>query len=178
MHESWPYKRDLLIFAASFRQRIGRQVWRDSSLEKAEKILFVGFYFVRKLIENRKVTDACIRNSVAIQRAFIRRSRQVSDFMRHDLEKDLQNAEFVETKVDVNQLCDKVVHAWWCIPIQGEDGGLAGYVLTTDKKKNAEFWFVPSESIVEVFTRFAESDIKSLKKKRDDNGRLVYWRAE
>jgi hypothetical protein len=45
-------------------------------------------------------------------------------------------AEFAEAKVDVNQLCDKVVHAWWCIPVQGESGGLAGYILTTDKKRN------------------------------------------
>lgn len=177
MLESWPYKRDLLKFSADFQRRVARQTWRDSSLEKAEKSLFVGFYFVRKLIENRKVTDACIRRSVAIKRASLRRSREVSDFMRHDLEKDLETAEFIEAKVDVNQLCDKIIHAWWCIAVQAEDGGLSGYILTTDKKRNAELWFVPAESIIEVFNRFGKSDIKSLRKARDENGRLTYWSA-
>jgi hypothetical protein len=178
MDESWPYKRDLLNFAADFQRRASRQIWRSNSIEKAEKMFFVGFYFVRKLIENRKVTDVCSRSNATIGRAVLRRTREVSDFKRYDLEKDLRTEDFAEGKVDVNQLCDKVVHTWWCVPVQAQTGGLAGYILTTDKKRNTELWSVPIESIVSVFTRFGQDDITSLRMQRDNNGRLTFWQAE
>lgn len=53
MHESWPYRGDLAAFARSFAARGKRQMWRDDSLSKAEKMLFVGFFFIRKLIERQ-----------------------------------------------------------------------------------------------------------------------------
>lgn len=62
--------------------------------------------------------------------------------------------------------------------MQSEIDGLAGYILTTDKKKNAELWFVPTKSIVDAFTCFAKSDIASVKKARNENGRLTYWSAK
>jgi hypothetical protein len=178
MNESGPYKLDLLRFSADFQRRAKHQIWRESSISKAEQRMFVGFYFVRKLIEGRKVTDACARSSALVGRATLRRSREVSDFKREDLEKDLGSAEFAEAAVDVNQLCDKVVHAWWCIPMQNENGGLAGYIFTTDKKRNAELWSLPSQSIIDLFARFGENDISSLRMERTGNGRLIYWRAE
>lgn len=178
MQESWPYKRDLLRFASEFQRRATHQIWRDSSLWKAEQLLFVGFYFVRKLIENRKVTDGCARRSILIQSAKLSRDREVSDFMRYDLEKDLETAEFTDVKVDVSQLCDKIIHVWWCTPIQRVQGGLAGYIFTTDRKKNAELWLLPTESIVDVFTSFGRNEIRSLRKMRDADGRLTFWQAE
>jgi hypothetical protein len=165
MYESWSYRRDLFAFADDFRRRTSRQIWRESSIKKAEKMLFVGFYFVKKLIENRKVSDVCARSSAMIGRATLKRTREVSDFMRHDLEKDLHSVEFTDAKVDVSQLCDMIVHAWWSIPVQNESGGLAGFILTSDKRKNKELWSVPSHSIVDVFTRFGKSSISSLLKR-------------
>lgn len=68
MQESWPYRSDLAAFARSFAARSKRQIWRDDSLSKAEKMLFVGFFFIRKLIECQRVTDQCAKSSVAVLR--------------------------------------------------------------------------------------------------------------
>jgi hypothetical protein len=178
MQESSHYRAELHSFALEFASRGVRQLWRDDSLAKAEKMLFVGFFFVRKLIECQKVSDHCARSSTTISRGAIRRSREVSAFMRDDLVDDVTKVEWIEGKVDVHQLADKVIHAWWIVPFGNETSGLGGFVFTTDKQRNTELWLLPVSSIVEVFERFANSAVRSISAKRTETGRLTYWRAE
>lgn len=178
MRESRPYRADLKTFAQSFAVRSRQQLWRDDSLSKAEKMLFVGFFFVRKLIECNKVTGRCAKSSATVSRGAISRSRDVSAFMRDDLLNDINQVQWSDRKVDVHQLADKVIHSWWIIPVGGEQSGLSGFIFTTDKHRNKELWLLPTSSIVEVFERFATSGVKQLHAKRDDIGSLTHWRAE
>jgi hypothetical protein len=178
MQQSWPYRNDLLSFAKSFERRGTCQLWREDSLAKAEKMLFVGFFLLRKLIECQKVTDQCAQSSVVIRRSAISRRLEVSAFNRDDLYADLDSAQWVESKVDVHQLADKVIHAWWIIPISDESSGLSGYIFTTDKHRNKELWCLPTSSVIEVFKRFGLSQITELHSKRNEGGRLTYWQAK
>lgn len=178
MQDSSPYRADLDLFAKEFASRGVRQLWRDDSLSKAEKMLFAGFFFVRKLIECQKVSDRCARSSTTIGRGAIRRRREVSAFMRDDLMKDVENVEWIGGRVDVRQLADKVIHAWWIIPFKNEASGLGGFIFTTDKQRNTELWLLPVPSVVEVFERFAHGAVRSISAKRAESGRLTYWRAE
>lgn len=146
-------------------------------MAKAERMLFIGFLYVRKLIESRKVTDACARASVAISRSTIVRDYEVSDFKRDDLEKDLPHVTWTESKVDVHQLADKVLHAWWLLAVQGNSAGLEGFILTTDRQRNKEFWQLPTNSIIGIYRQFASGSINQLEAARDSAGRLTYWRA-
>jgi hypothetical protein len=139
---------------------------------------FVGFFVVRKLIENRKVTDACRRMSVPVEQAAIKRSGVVSDFMRHDLEKDLDAAIWSAKKIDVAQLADKVIHAWWTVTVADDKGGHGGYIFTTDRDKNAALFRITAREIARVFSKFANGEIKSLQMKRDPQGNLTYWKAD
>ena len=177
MQDSWPYRKELTDFADAFERRQTRQIWRDDSMAKAERMLFVRFLYVRKLIESKKVTDKCARGSVAISRASIVRNYEVSDFKREDLEKDLPHAVWIESKVDVHQLADKVLHAWWLLPVQGESAGLEAFIFTTDRQRNSEMWQLPTSSIVTVYRQFAAGSIDRLEIARDAVGRLTYWKA-
>ncbi|NII11552.1 hypothetical protein [Oleiagrimonas sp. C23AA] len=177
MQESSSYRNELSQYARDFEARRRKQLWRDDSLFKAERMLFVGFLFVRKLIECKKVTDACVRSSVTIQRSSLRRTREVSDFMRDDLLNDIDSAEWVESVVDVHQLADKIIHVWWIMPVQSSQGGLHGHIFTTDRKRNSELWLLPTEAVVSVFQRFSREVISSVHTRRDALGRLTYWQA-
>ena len=177
MQESYPYRAELAQFAYDLRARRRKQLWRDDSLSKAERMHFVGFLFVRKLIECKKTTDACARSTARIHRSPITRAREVSDFSRGDLTKDLASVQWSEATIDVHQLADKFIHAWWIVPVQSRHGGLWGHVLTTDRKRNSELWMVPTETVVSVFQRFSRETIYHLHVKRDDIGRLKYWQA-
>jgi hypothetical protein len=141
-------------------------------------MLFVGFLFVRKLIECGKVSDVSARSSTEISRARINRNREVSAFMRHDLLKDLESVSWEPSKVDVHQLADKVIHSWWIIPISNETMGLDGFVFTTDRQRNSELWLLPTTSVISVFQLFGRSAIRKSQAARDDHGRLTYWKAE
>jgi hypothetical protein len=178
MRESSPYRIELLQFAKDLRGRRHRQLWRDDRLAKAERMLFIGFLYVRKLIECKKVSDACARSSAKVLRAAINRKREVSDFMRDDLFDDLNEVEWTETKVNIHQLADKIIHAWWIHPVQGEEGGLDGFILTTDRQRNSELWLVPIGSIVDAFTRFSKEVVKEVRASRSDSGKLTYWQAK
>ena len=178
MQESRPYREELSQYAKLFAARRKQQLWRDDSLAKVERALFVGFLFVRKLIEGKKVTDACARSSTTIGRAPIRRAHQVSDFQRDDLIDDLVCVEWTMGKVDVHQLADKVIHSWWILPARDEGSGLAGFIFTTDRQRNAELWFLPTNSVATVFRSFGRAAINSLHKRRDREGRLIYWEAK
>src|SRR5579862_7284624 len=99
MNESWTYTNDLLRFAEAFRKRQRRQMWRETSLSSAEKMLFVGFFFVRKLIECNKVRDECARMSFLILRGPITRKHKVSDFSRWDMVDDVDELEWNDSRV-------------------------------------------------------------------------------
>jgi len=178
MRESWPYRTDLRTFARGFASGAKRQLWRDNSPSKAEKMLFVGFFFIRRLIECRKVTDRCANSNITVSRGPILRTREVSAFRPDDLFDDISQVEWTDSKVDVHQLADKIIHAWWIAALVNESSGLAGFVFTTDKHRNKELWLLSTSSIVEVFKRFANSSVRNVQSKRDERGRMTYWRAE
>jgi hypothetical protein len=176
MRESYPYKRDLIEFAASFRRRRKLQRWTDPSLSKAEKMLYIGFLFIRRLIECNKVTDACARSNAVIKRATIQRTREVSAFLRDGLIDDIDNVNWTLAKVDIQQLSEKVLHTWWLLPVQ-ERSGLDGFILTTDRLRNKELWLVPTTTIIKAFATFGRNDVRQIHARRDPHGRLTYWRA-
>jgi hypothetical protein len=178
MHESWPYRKKLAKFSSSFEARAVHQIWREDSLAEAEWMFFVGFFVVRKLIENRKVTDAVSRMNVRVEQAAINRSHVVSSFSRHDLEKDLDSAKWSVRKIDVAQLADKVIHAWWTAVLVGESKGHGGYIFTTDRDKDASLLKISATDIAAVFRSFASGEINSLVMERDPTGKLIYWKAE
>lgn len=173
MQESYPYRIELARYAQELKARRRKQLWRDDSLAKAERMCFVGFLFVRKLIECKKVSDACARSSVRIRRSPINRTREVSDFRRDDLVKDFEFIKWTDSTIDVHQLADKIVHAWWIIPVQSHGGGLVGHILTTDRMRNSELWLVPTDAVIAVFQRFSREVTRSVRASRDDTGRLT-----
>ena len=178
MIESHYYKSDLLKYADSFELRSERQLWREDSLAKAEKQFFVGMFFVRKMIESVKVTDACKKTTHAVSRKKISPSMKITDFMRHDLMDYLDDESWNEEKVAVLQICDKVIHTWVNLPSRDDGSGLAGFILTTDKYRNSEIWFVPTKTIVEIFRQFGNSYPRSTESKRDVHGNIKYYRSE
>jgi hypothetical protein len=54
--------------------------------------------------------------------------------------------------------------------VKGDRGGLQGFILTTDKKRNCEPWCILLESIADLFMRFANSPIRKAVSRRDDTG--------
>ena len=174
MYESRYYKDDLLKYAKDFEKRLSKQVWREDSLCKAEKHLFVGFYFVRKLLESLKISTKTKKLSVRIFRGKISPDQEISNFNRHKVMFYISEANWVESKVSVDQVCDKVVHSWVNYPISKDDGGLAGFIMTTDRYRNKEMWEIPTESIIEVFNTFGSDYPTESHMKRDESGKITF----
>jgi hypothetical protein len=151
------YKKELALFALSFRERATKQPWRDYSLAKAERMLFVGFLYVRKLIESLKVSDVCARSSVAILRTPHTKTPEASGSSRYDLVKSLETVAWARDRVDIHHLSGKVLQASPTIPVQDDARGLAGFMFATERHGNPELWLVPTPAIADAFERIAES---------------------
>lgn len=174
MYESCYYKDDLLRYAKDFEKRSKRQLYREDSLAKAEKQLFIGMLFIRKLIESLKITDSCKRSSISILRGKISPRNEISNFSRHDIMDYLSEANWSEVKVGIEQVCDKVIHSWVNYPIINKSGGLQSFILTTDRYKNKELWEVPVTSIISAFCRFGSDYPSEITMSRDENGKINY----
>ena len=54
--ESRYWRTDLQKFAASLRKRAKQKRWPDAALARCEQTIMVGFFYVRKLVESRKLS--------------------------------------------------------------------------------------------------------------------------
>jgi hypothetical protein len=68
MIESYYWKRHLLNAARKLELRMRQRVWRDSSITLFERELMIVFFCIRKLIEAKKLTDACERRKIVAWR--------------------------------------------------------------------------------------------------------------
>ena len=178
MIESCYYKEDLLKFANDFKRREDKQLWRENSLAKAEKQFFVGALFVRKLLESVKITDACKKTSYIIHRGKFEPKQKINDFLRPKVMDYIESAEWKAEKVAVIQICDKVIHSYVNYPCENKDGGLDGFILTTDKLRNKEIWKVPVSTLVSMFNRFGNDYPTGVEMKRNRSGDITYFRSE
>ena len=178
MQESYHYKNDLLNFASDLKRRLKRQIWRQDSLNKAEKIIFTGFYYVRKLIESIKVTDGCKKSSHVLYVLSVQSDTPTTNWDRWDILDHIRYEEMVKKKMDVSQICDKVIHAWWNMFCQSENGGLEAIMITTDRMREREVWWLPASTIIEVFNQFGNNWPTKITAKRNECGQLVYWKNE
>ncbi len=178
MIESSYYKNDLLKYSDSFSRRKIKQSSRSDSLQKAEKYFFVGFYFVRKLIETIKITDSCKKISAEIIRYKINPEFEINNFSRYKAFDYIDEKNSITFKIDVKQICDKVIHSYLNLILCNDNNGLEGFLLTTDKYKNTDIWLIPVDSIIYIFQTFGNNYPRKYCTERNEDGKLVYWLCE
>lgn len=103
MMESYYWKAQIRRKAMSLeRRRLGRR-WPSRSIDFFERELMIGFFCVRKLIESKKLTDACTKHTIcALKYPLKGKITGLHDFVEFDHLYDLSlgdkcnfNVEFV-----------------------------------------------------------------------------------
>lgn len=149
--ESCYWKDDLLRTALRLRRRQFQRRWSEVSLANVEKDLFIGFYSVRKLMDANKLSDTTLSMSISITE-YSRLEKSVTRMNRHRLDElyDLESP--CAGNLGLRTLCNQIVHSYAFAPIHnGEDQGLEGIFIASDREKASRLYRISMADIVRVF---------------------------
>ena len=117
--ESWPWKQELLAHAnalenllSAYSDELSEEEYYSTEFN-LEKAIFYSAFIVRKLIENRKLTDDCSKQKVVVQ-----------VFLSKDTKPTIRNSSGVEMAVDfettssnlielpISKLMSEIIHSF------------------------------------------------------------------
>src|SRR3954447_25975700 len=144
--ESWYWRTDLEKFALSLRQRQKQKRWPDPSLARCEQTIMVGFFYVRKLIESRKLS-----------RDFADRQFKTTSYpakgkhihlmnLRRDVDELFDLDEPRQVAMKIEDLANQLIHSYIFYLSMGEHGGLDGILVASDRIRNKELLQLPSRA--------------------------------
>ncbi len=149
IYESYPWKRFLCRQSEILCRRKLQRRWSESSLACVERELFVSAYAVRKLLDSRKLSDELESTQVGVTRHSW--NGRVVDFMsRHDLDEcyDLEVGRPVE--IGIRTVCNQIVHSFVFVFSFGDDNGLDGFYVASDRSKHTCVYHVAIDEMIRM----------------------------
>ena len=110
----------------------------------------IGFYSIRKLIEARKLSDSTIDKQVSIV-TYPARGKPIHllNWDRIDRLYDLENGN--PATIGLLPLCHRFVHSYVFVPELGEDGGLRGFFIASDRQRGESICFIDVDTVISLF---------------------------
>jgi hypothetical protein len=143
------YWKEPLIKSASYLRRVRlTERTTERTFVRIEKEVLMGFYSVRKLLDTYKVSDKCKQQKYDLM--WHQNIKKVTYMNWHHIDElyDL-NRSNSESR-DIRFLCDKFIHSYIFLPVEGESG-LDGFFVTSDRLKNDKCYFVSLDNVVSIF---------------------------
>jgi hypothetical protein len=167
--ESWYWRTDLKKFADSLRWRQNQIRWPDPSLARCEQTIMVGFFYVRKLIESRKLSrDFADRQVKATSYPTMGKHIHLLNF-RRDVDKLFNLDAPKQTSIKVEDLANQLIHSYVFYLLMTEEGGLDGILVASDRIRNKELLQVSSVEIIKIFDLAAKGEVdKAISMRYDD----------
>lgn len=148
--ESRFWKDDLLRKAADLRKRKTQRRWAETSLEKLEQLMMLGFYGVRKLHEAAKLSSATMATQIPLI-AYPWIGKNVTKLNWHNLD-ILYDFDAATTEDhDLLFLCHQFVHSFVFMASFDDDDRLDGILFASDRQRHVALLRVSIDQIVSVF---------------------------
>lgn len=139
-----------LIRSANWLERLHiKEETAKRSLVRVERVLFVGFYGIRKLLETFKLSPStrALKFSLLWSPCI-----KTVDYMNAHRIEELFDLEITNTEErSLEFLCNQFIHSYIFSPVQGEDGSLAGVFISSDRIKKDKVFFVDIDHILAAF---------------------------
>ena len=144
--ESHYWKRSLLR-AATWLERLRiEETNEERVLVRVERELFIGFYAIRKLLDTFKISPSTRTMMLAMVWSPCIKTVDYLNAHRIDELFDL-DAE----QRDLGFVCNQFIHSYVFVPVQHEDGTLAGAYIALDEARNKKIYFVERAQILAAF---------------------------
>ena len=151
--ESYYWKKPLLVGAKAIRKYMDAEDISEAQLARIERVIFIGFYSIRKLLEATGKVSAETRGmKVALKRYEKRADQPITDWYNrgefwelYDLDKPAPESR------DLLYVAHRMVHSFIFF-LSGDDDG-NGAFFTSDRDKETRLNFVSTDEMVRVFER-------------------------
>jgi hypothetical protein len=166
--ESNYWKKDLLRSAKKITQfRCTKEMISEMTLFKIEKILFVGFYIIRKLIESNKLTFKT-RDSLVHFKIF-KNIKKVDQLNWHNIEKLYNLHSWKRASLPIKMICNQFIHSYVFVPCINQSGSLIGLFVCSDYKRSKQLFYITSKNIIKLFKTVGEDEIIEVRMILDKN---------
>ena len=172
--ESWFWRSDLKKFALSLRKRASQKRWPDAALARCEQSIMVGFFFVRKLIESRKLSRDFADRQIQVI-AYPAKGKHIHLMnARRDVEElfDLDAPKQLNLKFE--DLANQLIHSYIFYLSIEESGALQGILVASDRIRNRELLEVSARDIIKIFELAAKGEGHKAISMNYDNKRQDY----
>lgn len=165
--ESSYWKEDLLRHAAALRKRTLQHRWPERSFARLEQTVMLGFYFIRKLLEAKKLTIDVSEKQLPVI-IFPSLGKPVTLLSWHHLDRLYDFDHPNEKKRSIQWLCNQVVHSYVFTPTFAEPSGLAGLLLNSDRTRNKALYLINIEDVISLFESVGANNANYAEKFRLD----------
>lgn len=168
MIESYYWKQKLLEAARKLERRRLQKTWATRSIVLFERELMLVFFCIRKLIEAKKLTDACDRRTIRVHRFPNLGGRSdLSSFIEFDKVYDMSSGK--EKDLTIGFVSNQLIHSYLIFPAFSRRHRLNGVWVTSDFERYRAVYRVPIASLVSAIRHVATDQIRGLTMK---HGRL------
>lgn len=162
MIESYYWKQKLRRAAADFERRKRQSNWSIRSIVLFERELMIAFFCIRKLIEARKLTDACESHKIRALQFQNRGGRtdllSLTEFYNvYDMPGGHQK------DISIGFVSNQFIHSYFIFPAFSRRRRLAGVWVTSDFERYKALYRIPITPLVNAIRRVANDQITELR---------------
>ena len=158
MIESYYWKQKLLEAVRKLEHRKLQKTWAIRSIVLFERELMLVFFCIRKLIEAKKLTDACERRKIQVHRFPNRGGR--SDLMSLvEFEKVYDMSSGNRKNLTIGFVSNQLIHSYFIFPAFSRRHRLNGIWVTSDFERYKALYRIPISSLVSAIRYVAADQI-------------------
>lgn len=147
--ESSYWKDPLLESAKRLKAFVSQPHFNETELVQIEKDIFIGFYSVRKLMDTEKIKDSTRDGKYQLE--WYPNKEQVNLCNGHRMDKLYNFAQVFQETRSLKFICDQFVHSFIFTIEHNAEGGLSGFYFCSDKEKNKRIYYLPLETVIEIY---------------------------
>lgn len=138
-------------FASSLRKRASQKRWSAPSLCRCEQLIMVGFFYVRKLIDSRKLSRDFADRQIK-PRAYPSTGKHVHLMnVHHDLDEFFDMGTHRHKTLKIEQIASQVIHSYIFYLVTEESGPLQGIVVASDVVLDSELLELSFSDVIRIF---------------------------
>jgi hypothetical protein len=156
--ESWYWRTDLTKFALSLRKRANQKRWPDAANARCEQTIMVGFFYVRKLIESRKLSRDFADQQFKVT-SYAAKGRHIHFLNYHrDLDELFDMNAPKQLSMRIEDLAHQMIHSYIFYLCTEAAGGLRSVLVASDRIRNSKLLEISAKHIVEIFEIAAKGE--------------------
>ena len=154
INEPQYWKRDVARIAAELTRCRTQRYWREGSYAKLEKLLMLGFYSTRKLVESEWV-DRNLKREPVEAIAFPCRNRRMYRASHHDVEEKYDLAQPSRRRPPLEFVCNQIIHSFIFTPAFQQKRLVALYFCSYERRELV--FRVDLQELIRVLEKAAKS---------------------